>query len=153
MFAQVGWPGFWMFAVIVVLLLVVLTHVLPDSWWPDWYTRERGTLLSCSGGTLLTSVDPDPKCEKCEPNTDLILLTIYSGSEHIFIDVPGKWHEGAYITIASEATLIFNNESKKPPPPTPHIEGEIDRVTGIARIQHDKDTWQNLECRRRSARF
>jgi hypothetical protein len=152
MFAQVGWPGFWMFAVVIFLLLAFLTHVLPDSWWPDWYIRERGTLLSCSSGTLVTPVDPDPKF-KVEPNTDLISMTIYLGSAQIFIDVPDRWHQGATITTASEGYLIFNNDSESKKPPPPHIEGEIDRITGVATIQRDKSTWQSVECRRRSARF
>jgi hypothetical protein len=83
MFAQVGWPGFWMFAIIVVLLLMLLTH-FPDSWWPDWYVGERTTVLSCTGGTLVTSA-PKP-----EGNKDTISLTIYLEAERIYIDVPGK---------------------------------------------------------------
>src|SRR5215469_6275397 len=44
----------------------------------------------------------------------------------------------AFISVSGEATITFSNESKKGPPPPPHVEGEIDRVTGRASIQDDK---------------
>jgi hypothetical protein len=171
MFAQVGWPGFWIFAVLIFLLLAFFSHILPDSWWPDWFIRERGIVLSCTGGTLITSVDVNPKFEL---NTRIISVTIYLDSKRVIVNAPGEWTGQATIVISADDHLVFSNDpqeiksaqpetpaassttpapSAKPATPATYTGGEINRVIGIATITHDQSIWKNIECRRRSLKF